>query len=162
MISPSSIHPDVELRDRFLQENITVVTGQDTTAEVAVYGDWEKPTNEVPDDFIVIMLNGDIGGVGMDTPYADGYIIVSLYCRLNDDGSVKKNRVERILAQLDGPFKNPSTHDYQPLVTDNYCYRYEAQRFITPTTPNITSGYSITNLNLRWTTNKSFPKPKNS
>ena len=144
---PSSIHPDTELRD-YLQGRISVVTGVDTTAAVTVYGDWEKPTNEVPDDFVIVMNNGEVGGVGMDTPYANGYIIVSLYCKLNDDGSVKKNRVEKILAQFDGLIEG--------LITDHYFYKYEHQRFITPTTPNITSGYSETNLNLRWNTNSNF------
>ena len=143
MITPSSIHPDTELRD-FLQEKISVVVQGGTTEYVTVYGDWEKPTNKVPDDFIIIMHNGDVGGVGMDTYFADGYIMVSMYNRLNDDGSVKKNRVEKILKQFDELIEH--------LITDNYFYKYDPQRFITPTTPNVTSGYSITTLNLRWHT----------
>lgn len=143
MITPSSIHPDTELRD-FLQEKISVVVQGGTTEYVAVYGDWEKPTNKVPDDFIIIMHNGDVGGVGMDTYFADGNLMVSMYNRLNDDGSVKKNRVEKILTQFDELIER--------LITDNYFYKYDHLRFITPTTPNVTSGYSITNLNLRWHT----------
>ena len=143
MIRPSSISPDEELRD-FLRGQITVGLPGGATAPVAVYGDWEKPTNDVPDDFIVIFLNGDIGGVGMDTPYADGYIMVSLYCRLNDDGTVKKNRVKKILDQFDELIEHR--------LTEKYFFKYDAQRFITPTTPNITSGYSVTTLNLMWHT----------
>lgn len=143
MFNPSSIHPDVELRE-YLQGMISVGVGGTETKPVTVYGDWEKPTNEVPDDFVIIMLNGDIGGVGMDTPFAKGYIMVSLYCKLNNDGSVKKNRVSKILEQFD--------LIVDKLLTENYYYEYDARRFITPTTPNITSGYSVTILNLRWTT----------
>ena len=146
-MKPSSIHPDVELRD-FLQGRISVATGGGTTEVVTIYGDWEKPTNEVPNDFIIVMLNGDIGGVGMDTPYANGYLLISLYNRLNDDGSIKKQRIQKILAQFD--------ELVEKLITDNYFYEYTTERFITPTTPNITSGYSITNLNLRWTTTANF------
>lgn len=161
MITPSSIHPDTELRDFLQGLNIYVVAPSGETVPVAIYGDWEKPTNEVPDDFIIVMQNGDIGGVGNTVSYADGYIMVSLYCKLNDDGSVKKNRVNKILQQLDEMFierieeeqTGIVTEYYKSLVTDNYVYKYDAQRFITPTTPNITSGYSITNLNLRWHTN---------
>lgn len=159
MIKPSSIQPDTELRD-LLQGTISVVTTGNITKDVVIYGDWEKPTNEVPDDFIIVMYNGDVGGLGNTVSYADGYIMVSLYCKLNDDGSVKKNRVKKILQQLDGMFieritdsqTDTVTEHYKNLVTDNYVYKYDAQRFITPTTPNITSGYSITNLNLRWHT----------
>lgn len=149
MLNPSSIHPDVELRD-FLTGKISVVVSGEQTEPVAIYGDWEKPTNTSPVDFIICMLNGDVSGVGMDTPFAKGYIMVSLYCKLNDDGSVKKNRVSKILEQFDNLIEKKCT--------ENYYFEYEADRFITPTTPNQTTGYSITSLNLKWTTTRNFNK----
>lgn len=152
MINPSAIAPDEELRDRLQQEDVSVGTGSGMTELVTIYGDWEKPTNDVPNDFIIVMNNGDFESYGNTVDYAEGYIMVSLYCKLNDDGSVKKNRVKKILQQLDGLFIDPVTNSYKNLVTDNYTYKYALERFITPTTPNITSGYSITNLNLRWHT----------
>lgn len=147
LMKPSDIEPDVELRD-FLKGKISVGTAGGGTQEVAVYSDWERPTNELPADFIVIYINGNIEGVGMDTPFARGYIMVSLYSKMNDDGSVKKNRIRKILAQFDDLIEKH--------LTTNYHYEYDTQRFITPTTPNQTSGYSVTTLNLRWTTNSNF------
>lgn len=143
MIPISSIHPDEELRD-FLHGKIRVGLAGGGSRMVTVYGDWERPTNDVPSDFIVVMINGDIGGVGMDTHYAEGYLMVSLYCKMNDDGSVKKQRVDKILAQFD--------ELVEKLLTEHYFYKYTSPRFITPTTPNITSGYSVTTLNLYWHT----------
>ena len=102
MIHPSSIQPDVELRD-YLGDNITVGTGQ-AAQVVKVYSDWERPTNQLPTDFVVIYINGDIEGVGMDTNFAKGSLMVSLYCKLNDDGSVKKNRTKKLLSQIDEIF----------------------------------------------------------
>lgn len=142
----SEISPDVELRDS-LSGQISVGDGASATI-VKVYSDWERPTNELPDDFIVIYINGDIEGVSMDTPFARGYMMVSLYNKLNDDGSVKKNRVKKILAQFDELIED--------LLTENYHFEYDATRFITPTTPNQSSGYSVTTLNLRWTTISNF------
>ena len=147
MMKPSNIEPDVELCN-FLKGRITVGLAGGGTQEVAVYSDWERPTNELPTDFIVVYINGNIEGVGMDTPFAKGYIMVSLYSKMNDDGSVKKNRVKRILAQFDDLIEKH--------LTENYHYEYDHQRFITPTTPNQTSGYSVTTLNLRWTTTSNF------
>lgn len=147
MLKPSRIHPDSELRD-FLQGTISVGLPGGGSKAVPVYGDWERPTNELPEDFIVVMNNGDIEGVAMDTLFARGYLMVSLYCKLNDNGSVKKNRVDKILTQFDDAIER--------LVTGSYYYEYVAPRFITPTSPNITSGYSVTNLNLRWATTNSF------
>jgi hypothetical protein len=161
MFNPSSIQPDVELRE-FLQGKVTV--GEDKKP-VTVYGDWERPTNEVPDDFIVIMQNGNPMGLGMDVDFAKGFLAVSLYSKLNNDGSVKKKRVDKILKQVNDQFvgggsgSGSGDERYEPIITENYVYQYDPQQFITPTTPNITSGYSITSLNLRWTTNNNFNKP---
>lgn len=143
---PASIEPDVELRD-YLTGQITVGSGA-AAQDVKVYSDWERPTNELPTDFIVIYINGDVEGVGMDTPFARGYLMVSLYCKLNDNGSVKKNRVRKVLEQFDTLIEKATT--------TNYHFEYDASRFITPTTPNQTSGYSVTSLNLRWTTTSNF------
>lgn len=147
MMSIHDIEPDVELRD-YLKNKITVGLAGGGTQKVAVYSDWERPTNELPTDFIVVFMNGNIEGVAMDVNYAKGNIMVGLYCKLNDDGSVKKNRVKKILRQFDELIEKR--------LTDNYYYEYDAKRFITPTTPNQSSGYSITYLNLRWTTTSNF------
>ena len=144
MLHPSSIQPDVELAAAL---NGQVLAG---TTPVKVYSDWERPTNGLPDDFITVYMNGEIGGVGMDTPFADGYLMVSLYCKLNDDGSVKHNRIKKILEQFDTLLEKK--------LTDNYHFEYDAYRYITPTTPNQSSGYSITTLNLRWTTTSNINK----
>lgn len=146
MIRPSSIQPDVELRD-FLQGQIRVGVSGGAMKDVPVYGDWERATNDAPSDFVVIFLNGEIGGVGMDINYAEGYVMVGLYSKLNDDGSVKKSRVQKILEQFDDLIER--------LNTENYFYRYASDRFITPTSPNVTSGYSVTTLNLVWHTKQS-------
>ena len=147
MIHPSDIEPDVELRD-YLKNKITVGLAGGGTQKVAVYSDWERPTNGVPTDFIVVFMNGDVEGLGMDIDFAKGNIMVGLYCKLNDDGSVKKNRVKKILRQFDELIEKR--------ITTNFYYEYDAPRFITPTTPNQASGYSITYLNLRWHTTSNF------
>lgn len=147
MMKPSNIEPDAELRD-FLRGKISVGLSGGGTQEVAVYSDWERPTNELPSDFLVVYMNGAIEGVSMDTPFAKGYIAVSLYSKLNDDGSVKRNRVKMILAQFEQLIEKR--------LTENYHFEYDAQNFITPTTPNQSTGYSVTVLNLRWTTTSNF------
>lgn len=146
-MKPSDIEPDSELRT-FLKGKITVGLAGGGTQKVAVYSDWERPTNQLPTDFLVVYMNGDPMGVSMDTLFAKGYIMVSLYSKMNDDGSIKKNRIKKILAQFDELIEK--------CITENYHFEYDAQRFITPTSPNQTSGYSITTLNLRWHTRNNF------
>ena len=147
MLKPSSISPSSEL-SAFLKGKVIVGNPDGTTSEVAVYDDWERPTNELPTDFLTVYLNGDPEGIGMGADFAKGNIIVSLYSKLNDDGSVKTKRIKKILSQFDGLIEKKQT--------ENYYFEYEPTRFITPTTPNQSSGYSITSLNLRWHTTQDF------
>lgn len=147
MMHPSHIQPDAELQ-QFLTEKITVRKAGNITEYVTVYSDWERPTNDLPDDFITVYMNGEPSGVGLETPYATGYLMVSLYCKMNNDGSVKASRVKKILEQFDDTL--------QDAITENYHFEYDATGYITPTAPNQSSGYSITTLNLRWTTTSHF------
>lgn len=146
MFHASSIQPDVVLRE-YLTGKASVV-GEEGESDIPVYGDWERPTNVAPDDFITVYMNGDCSGVGMEINYANGYIMVGLYCRLNDDGTIKKNRIKKILEQIDKLVNER--------VIDDYFFEYDPQRFITPTTPNQSSGYSVTVLNLKWHTTNNF------
>lgn len=151
MMNPSLIQPDAELRD-YLAESIgiSVQTPDGVKQPITIYRDWERPTNTLPTDFIVIYINGEVEGVGVDTEFAKGYLMVSLYSKMNDDGSVKINRIQNILSQFDDIFDH--------LVTEHYHYEYDVDRFITPTSPNQTSGYSVTTLNLKWHTTNNFIK----
>lgn len=146
---PSDIEPDVALQG-FLDGLVEVGLPDGSKAKVKVYSDWERPTNELPDDFITVYINGDIDGLGGKVSYGDGNIMVSLYCKMNDDGSVKRNRVKKILHQIDDKIEKK--------VIGDYFFEYDKPRFITPTTPNQSSGYSITTLNLKWHTTESFNK----
>lgn len=146
-IQMSSIHPDRGLRE-FLAGKVFVGKAGGGTVPVTVYSDWERPTNGLPDDFIVIYMNGGISGPGTKCNYVEGALAVSLYCKMNDDGSVKANRIDKILAQFD------RLVDRQ--VVGDYFFCYDTEMYITPTTPNQTSGYSITTLNLLWHTTNNF------
>lgn len=146
MMHPSHIEPDVELKT-FLTGRVVIGDGQSATP-VTIYRDWERPTNGLPTDFIVVYMNGDPSGVGLETPFARGYLMVALYCKMNNDGSAKSNRIKKILEQFDALLQNA--------VTTNYHFEYDPERYITPTTPNQGSGYSVTILNLRWTTTANF------
>lgn len=144
MIRPSHIKPDKALAE-FLDGMITV--GEEAEL-VKVYSNWERPTNQLPADFITVYINGDIGGVGTKTDYADGYLMVSLYCKMNDDGSVKTNRIGKILEQFEKTIDRKSI--------EGYFYEYDHEHIITPTTPNQSSGYSITTLNMEWHTTNDY------
>jgi len=150
MMHPSLIAPDAELCE-YLQDKV-YLNDAHTGSTIKVYSDWGRPTNGLPTDFLVVFVNGDIEGLGSGIDFAKGNLMVGLYCKMNDDGSVKINRIQKILQQFDTLIEG--------LSTENYFYEYDMPRFITPTSPNQSSGYSVTILNLRWTTNQNFSNPK--
>lgn len=146
-ISISDIEPDKELC-QMMNGLVEVLQADGTMATVPFYREGERSTNEAPTDFVEVVINGDFGGISMDTRYASGSLIIALYNKINDDGSIKYNRVKKILEQFDSALDG--------LQTEHYHYRYDIQRFITPTTIDDTTGYSLTMLNLLWHTLNNF------
>lgn len=144
MIKASIIEPDYELKT-YLDGKVS----SDKSA-VTVYRDGERPTNGAPDDFIEVAMNGGSDMLGPRIDYAEGYIMLILYTRLNDDGSIKHNRIKKLMAQFDELVEMKST--------ENYFFWFDTNRFITPPTQDLQSGYSITTLNLRWHTTNNFNK----
>lgn len=139
----SKLNPDVELRD-ILSGNIKVMTPSGTMVEIPIYGDEEQPTSGLADDFIVIRANGTPLSVTDKMGVWRGSLMVHLYCKMNSDGSAKKNRIAKILEQMEVFLKNASG--------ENFFYSINILRPITPTTVNQSSGYSSTVLNAEWHT----------
>jgi hypothetical protein len=147
MINPSDIQPDVELRD-VLKGQVRVGLAGGGSQIIPVYGDWERPTNEAPSDFIAIYMNGSVEGLSRENGFARGHLIVALHSKMNDDGTVKKARVKKLLKQFEDLVINNAT--------ENYFFEYEIPQYITPTIPDRTTGYSVTRLNLKWHTTNNF------
>lgn len=143
MIKASQIKPDAELRD-FLQGQIIAVDGNAEQSEVKVYRDGERPTNGAPADFLEIIINGGVDVLGADIEYAEGFMMLALYTKLNDDGSVKHNRIDNILTQFDEIIDGAHT--------DHYFFKIVPDSYIMPPTQDLQSGYSATVLNVRWHT----------
>lgn len=146
--SPTIVLPEKALAE-YLQGKVKVVT-EDGEEVLTVYPDWERPTNGLPDDFITIAVDGNPSTVAHDVDYTEGYLALSLYCKLNDDGSVKIHRVNKIISQFDTLIDRATI--------DEYFFKFELDRYITPTTPSESSGYSITTLSLFWHTIDNFNK----
>lgn len=143
MIKASQVEPDAELRD-FLQGRIIAQDGEGTESVVRVFRDGERPTNGAPTDFLEVVINGGVDVLGADIEYAEGFMMLALYTRLNDDGSVKHRRIKNILTQFDEIIDGAHTN--------NYFFKIEPDSYIMPPTQDLQSGYSATVLNLRWHT----------
>lgn len=140
---PSTLKADKELQ-QLLTGKITSKDSDGATTAVTVYTDGERSGVNVPDDFIDITFTGDVTAVDCPMDFVKGYLLVTLYVKLNSDNTIKKNRVDKILSQFDTMVNRVST--------DNYYYEYLPSGFLTPTTAYTTIGYSMTILSLKWHT----------
>lgn len=137
-MKPSDITADTELA-QILSTNVKV-DGE----FIAAFGAGARPTEFVGDDFIDIVYNGYPEIITHDGQLGGGLMLISLYCRLNQDGTIKKNRVNKILAQMDTALLR--------LTGTKYFYKLNLKTPVTPTTADWSSGFSLTRLNVKWRT----------
>lgn len=135
----SQLKPDIELQG-LLKGKISV----GSTEKVAIYTNGERSGAKTPDDFIDISYSGSLRFVDTPMSYIKGYLSVSLFVKLNPDGTTKTNRIAKILSQLDDLINRKAS--------EHYYYEYMSEDFMTPTTAYTSIGYSMTTLALRWHT----------
>lgn len=142
-MKPSAIKADIELQT-LLRDKVFVVDGDGVQSAVVVYTNGERSGINVPENFIDVLYTGEIRVVDRPMDLVKGYLIVSLYVKLNPDSTIKKNRVEKILSQFDTLINRVSS--------ERYYYEYVSSNFITPTSAYSSIGYSVTELSVRWHT----------
>lgn len=139
----SEITPDTVLAG-MLDNAVIVTTSKTQNHSVRAYGDGETPNTVSDDEFISIGWNGNVQSVTFPVNIYRGNLILSIYVKTQSDGRVKKHItaqiVERCVRLIDGKAK------------EGYCFTLNPSNVITPTTVNLTTGYSTKILNVEWHT----------
>lgn len=139
----SEITPDTVLAG-MLDNAVIVTTSKTQNHSVMAYGDGETPNTISDDEFISIGWNGNVQSVTFPVNIYRGNLILSIYVKTQSDGRVKKHItaqiVERCVRLIDGKAK------------EGYCFTLNPSNVITPTTVNLTTGYSTKILNVEWHT----------
>ena len=139
----SDITPDTVLAG-MLDNAVIVTTSKTQNHSVRAYGDGETPNTISDDEFISIGWNGNVQSVTFPVNIYKGNLILSIYVKTQSDGRVKKHItaqiVERCVRLIDGKAK------------EGYCFTLNPSNVITPTTVNLTTGYSTKILNVEWHT----------
>ena len=127
-----------------LDNSVIVTTSKTQNHSVRAYGDGETPNTISDDEFISIGWNGNVQSVTFPVNIYRGNLILSIYVKTQSDGRVKKHItaqiVERCVRLIDGKAK------------EGYCFTLNPSNVITPTTVNLTTGYSTKILNVEWHT----------
>lgn len=140
---PSEIRPDLALKS-ILDGQIELQYSATEAVTIKVYAQGERPNTGLDDEFIEILFNGAIRSRTKPIGLVQGSLVVAVYVKTYGDGSVFNYRVESILKQLEGKVSNIST--------EGFFFSINLDNIITPTTVNVTSGYSTTILNVEWHT----------
>lgn len=139
----SEITPDTVLAG-MLDNAVIVTTSKTQNHSVRAYGDGETPNTISDDEFISIGWNGNVQSVTFPVNIYRGNLTLSIYVKTQSDGRVKKHItaqiVERCVRLIDGKAK------------EGYCFTLNPSNVITPTTVNLTTGYSTKILNVEWHT----------
>lgn len=139
----SEITPDTVLAG-MLDNAVIVTTSKTQNHSVRAYGDGETPNTISDDEFISIGWNGNVQSVTFPVNIYKGNLTLSIYVKTQSDGRVKKHItaqiVEMCVRLIDGKAK------------DGYCFTLNPSNVITPTTVNLTTGYSTKILNVEWHT----------
>lgn len=140
---PSEIRPDLALKN-LLDGNIILQKSETDFANIKVYAQGERPNDGLDSEFIEILLNGSVRSVTKPMGLLRGSIALAVYVKTYDDSSVFQYRVDALLKLIE--------EKVSPSTSENYFFEINPDNIITPTTVNVTTGYSTTILNINWHT----------
>ena len=140
---PSEIKPDIALK-KLLEGKIILQRSETEFADIKVYAQGERPNDGLDTEFIEILINGLIRSVTKPLGFLKGSIALAVYVKSYDDGSVFQYRVDKLLKLIEEKVSNN--------ISENYLFEINPNNIITPTTVNVSTGYSTTILNIEWHT----------
>ena len=140
---PSEIRPDLALKT-LLDGQIVLRKSATESVVIDVYAQGERPNTGLASEFVEILFNGAVRSLTKPIGVLRGNVVVSVYVKSYEDGSVFQYRVDSIMKQIEEKVSNKES--------DGYFFEINPDNIITPTTTNIASGYSTTILNIEWHT----------
>ena len=140
---PSEIRPDLALKV-LLDGQIVLRKSATESVVIDVYAQGERPNTGLASEFVEILFNGAVRSLTKPIGVLRGNVVVSVYVKSYEDGSVFQYRVDSIMKQIEEKVSYASSGDY--------FFEINPDNIITPTTVNMTSGYSTTILNIEWHT----------
>nr|DAE33014.1 MAG TPA: hypothetical protein [virus sp. ctoYX9] len=141
MNSIADLNPDAVLA-KLLDNKIKVQTSATQSHTIRAYGDEERPNKNLADEFIDVEWNGGAQSLTEEPALFKGNLMLTIWCKAQTDGRAKKKLVKQIVSQV-----APLVHRK---VSQGFVFSFDPTNVITPTTTNLTTGYSTTILNVEW------------
>ena len=141
MSTIADIAPDIVLA-KLLDNKIRVQTSATQSHAIRAYDDESRPNKGVGDEWVDVEWNGVARSLTDDPALFRGNLLLTVWVKAQPDGRAKKKIVRQIVSQI-----APLVH---LAVAGGYVFRFDPSQVITPTTTNLTTGYSTTILNVEW------------
>ena len=141
MSTIADIAPDIVLA-KLLDNKIKVQTSATQSHTIRAYDDESRSNKGVGDEWVDVEWNGVARSLTDDPALFRGNLLLTVWVKAQPDGRAKKKIVRQIVSQI-----APLVH---LTVAGGYVFRFDPSQVITPTTTNLTTGYSTTILNVEW------------
>lgn len=141
MSTIADIAPDIVLA-KLLDNKIKVQTSATQSHTIRTYDDESRSNKGVGDEWVDVEWNGVARSLTDDPALFRGNLLLTVWVKAQPDGRAKKKIVRQIVSQI-----TPLVH---LAVAGGYVFRFDPSQVITPTTTNLTTGYSTTILNVEW------------
>ena len=136
----SELNPDIALKS-LLDGKVKV--GSDARI-LEVYAQGMQPDSGIGTDFITIIYNGGVSSWTEPIGQFDGNLALIISCKMNSNGTIKQPYMSKIVAQC--------VELVNRRKSQGFFFKLDRDNVITPPTPNYTTGYATTALNVAWHT----------
>lgn len=143
----ADLNPDMALA-LLLDGKVRVETSATESHTIRAYGDEERPNRNLGDEFIDIGWNGGARSLSQPLGLFSGNLALTIWCRTQPDGRAKKKIVRQIVGQISELAGGKCSQ--------GFFFGFNPDNVITPTTVNLTTGYSTTVVNVEWHTTEEF------
>lgn len=143
----ADLTPDVALA-ALLKGNVKLRKPTSEEYAVEVYEQAKTPNNGNPEVFITLQWNGSARSRSQRLGIYQGALAVTVYCKLYSDTTANTNIVRQIVEQCQRLIHRKRS--------ERVFFTFNPLNVITPTTPNLSTGYSTTVLNVEWHTKPKF------
>lgn len=151
MTTIADLNPDAVLAS-LLDCKVSVQTSKTDSHTIRAYADEERPNKNLGDEFIDVEWNGGAQSITENPAFFKGNLLLTIWCKAQTDGRAKKKLVKQIVSQV-----APLVHRKS---AQGFLFTFDPSSVITPTTTNLTTGYSTTILNVEWHTTDLFHNKK--
>lgn len=137
--------PDIALANLF-NDKVEVQTSATEKHTIKCYADGAQPQKGLGNEFLSVLWNGSARARATQMGCLEGNLALMINCKLlnstRSGQTINKQRVNQILAQCQSLAHGVSA--------GGFFFSVDPQQVITPTTANLTTGYSTTVINIEW------------